>query len=310
MANDASKIEPASDKHQAAVPLVDLCSAADSNLCRRIEKQSRLRDEKSEKESTVYLICADGGTGGCIEPPMGGNWLSPATAKEEKIIAELDAVLRAGNPQTKMDPGPGIVSLYKFLHGGSSPTSRAPMRADRQLFWEKATRPFEIKLVESLARSTGPLHHSEMMQTALRVCENDRQMAILTMANFTKNMAAIERRQVSPEAIAPELKATYEKTRIDALFNRIEGFADDPTEKYNKESAIYHFYGAMFAATKLGPGASLGVFAYNNLNLRPLGYGGRSDRIIDSASRYGAQFWWGMTPSERAELQAQIWTEP
>jgi hypothetical protein len=32
----------------------------------------------------------------------------------------------------------------------------------------------------------------------------------------------------------------------------MEGFSDQPSELYNKEGAIYHFYGAIFAAAWLG----------------------------------------------------------
>ncbi|MDQ5968227.1 MAG: hypothetical protein QG625_4384 [Cyanobacteriota bacterium erpe_2018_sw_39hr_WHONDRS-SW48-000098_B_bin.30] len=281
--------------------LVNLADPSEQRLYERIQAQSALRNELSKTNSTVFITCADGAAADC-ESGKAGRWFSPATKKERQIANEVSQAFDGSNPKTKLDWGPGYVPLYNFLHGGSSPTSRASLRADRTGYWDTVTRPTEIKLVDALSQSTGEIKHKDLVKEALRASDNDRELAMLTLANFTKSMAGIERRQIAPESIAPELKETYTQPKIDSIFNRLEGLADNPNEKYNKESAVYHFYGAMWAASKIGPGSSLGVWAYNNLNLRPLGYGGSSDRISESFSRLGAQFWWGKTIREQSEL--------
>jgi len=281
--------------------LVDLANPDEQRLLERTRAQTTLRNELSKTNSTVFIICADGAPADC-ESGKAGRWFSPATNKERQIAKEVSQAFEGSNPKTKLDWGPGYVPLYNFLHGGSSPTSKASLRADRTGYWDTVTRPQEIKLVDALSKSTGEIKHSDLVKEALKASDNDRELAMLTLANFTKSMAGIERRQIAPESIAPELKETYTQPKIDSIFNRLEGLADNPREKYNKESAVYHFYGAMWAASKIGPGSSLGVWAYNNLNLRPLGYGGSSDRISDSFSKLGAQFWWGKTLKEQSRF--------
>jgi hypothetical protein len=147
------------------------------------------------------------------------------------------------------------------------------------------------------------------MKTAMSICGNDLPLAMLTLANFTKNMAAEERRQVSsqckkncteiasarvdngsqttyvPKKIDASLKSTYVPEKIDRIFQRIEGFSDSANEKYNKEGALYHFYGAMFAASRWGP-VVVEIVDTDNASLR---HQKRTDRIKDAAGLAGAK---------------------
>jgi hypothetical protein len=151
-------------------------------------------------------------------------------------------------------------------------------------YWETTSRPYEKKLIEKLTSRGGEISHSELMSTSLEVCGQDTQLAILTLANFTKNMAAIERRQIDRSEIDPQLQDAYAQGKIDALFHRIQGFADDPSEKYNKEGAIYHFYGAMLAGSQWGNVSSPLVWLDNFLQ----DGSSESDRIKDAAGMMGA----------------------
>jgi hypothetical protein len=281
-----------------STPIVDLCDSGNSQICQRIRQQSGLRDKLAKNFSAALTNCADGKSVDCGVPTPYAGSIVP-THKQMQIADQLDTILQSGKLQTSLGSGEGLIGLFEFLTGGHSPTSKAPMRADRTMYWETVSRPYEKQLVDSLTNSNGVITNAQMMQTALNESGNDRALAILTVANFTKNMAAIERRQVSPELIAPDLRHTYTKTKIDSLFNRIEGFADDPRERYNKEGSIYHFYGAMFAASQLGEVASLGVLAYNTGKK----FEGRADHIKDAASTLGAQFWWGRTPTELSRFE-------
>jgi hypothetical protein len=154
------------------------------------------------------------------------------------------------------------------------------MKDNSDSYSETVTRPFEKELVGRLMHSTGQITHADLMKQSLEICQNDQELALLTLANFSKNMAAIERRQVWPETISPELKDSYSEQNIDSIFARIEGFADDGKQKYNKEGAIYHFYGAMYAASRIGEAA----FSMAGLENVMFGH----DRIEGAAAYQGA----------------------
>lgn len=277
---------------------VNLAVPDNSDLAIRTRAQSAKRDElaAANPPKGVYLECSDGGTVDCTSKEN-QPFFSPPTKKLIKIDGEVAEALETAPRGTKVQ-FPGVSEYYNFLSGGSSPSSRAPMRADRTTNLDTITRPYERQLIAKLASTRGQITHGEMMRDALDVCGGDRTLAILTMHNFTKGMAGIERRQIKPDEIAPEMRDAYQQSTIDSIFNRIEGMTDDPSERYNKEGAIYHYYGAMFASAEAGPVGSLGVLAYNNLSLRPFGYGGESDRIKEAASKLGAQYWFALTPAE------------
>jgi hypothetical protein len=272
------------------------CQSESPKLEERIRLQSALRDELALKTSTVYIECADGKAIDCGEG-VNNSWVNKPTSKQAKISDEVSRVLEHGSMQTSLNfVGPN--RLFDFLSGSKAPSAKAPMRQDRIMYWETVTRPFESRLIQSLSITHGVITNAEMMQAALAVTDNDRILAILIMANFTKNMAAIERRQIAPESIDASVRNAYAKPVIDRIFNRIEGLSDDPSEKYNKEGAIYHFYGAMFAASQIGPFASAAVFAYNHINTRWFGVQGSRDRVKDENSTLGVQFWWGLSLNE------------
>src|SRR5471032_643172 len=72
-------------------------------------------------------------------------------------------------------------------------TYDAPMLTESTSYYETVTRPYESKVIKALSANDKPITHVEMVKTALQICSNDQMLAALVLANFTKNMAAIER---------------------------------------------------------------------------------------------------------------------
>jgi hypothetical protein len=91
--------------------------------------------------------------------------------------------------------------------------------------------------------------------------------------------------EISAEKVDISLQSTYRPEKIDKIFQRIEGFSDSPSEKYNKEGALYHFYGAMFAASQWGT-IAVDLVAGDNQALR---HRQRTDRIKEAAGLAGAK---------------------
>ncbi len=271
---------------------VDLCDPASNELCRKMNEQNRQRNRlqaSSQKIDGVYLVCSD--SGDCEE---GGNssrqWnISSATHKLERITADVAQVLSSGDAKTSLKGGwSTTIPLCNHLSAWT-PSYAPPMsRRETTSYWAKESRPYEKLLISQLAASRGEITHTTLVSAALKVCRNDTLLALLTLANFTKNMAAIERRQIKPSQIEPSLKTAYDQQTIDSIFHRIEGIADNSSEKYNKEGAIYHFYAACFLASKWGPIASVGV-ATDNFMLA--GGHAKDDRIKDAAGRLGVKCW-------------------
>ncbi len=93
-------------------------------------------------------------------------------------------------------------------------------------------------------------------------------------------MASIERRQVQDSQIDPSLQDVYKQKTIDSIFHRLEGFTDNPSEKYNKEGAIYHFYAGALLSSQWGPISNL-IVGWGNHGKQ------QTDRIKNGAGFVG-----------------------
>jgi hypothetical protein len=255
---DSAKENTVSAPQAETHPLVDLTDP--NNVV--FQRQNSQRDRLA-KFGDVYLVCTDGFPSDCAQTHR--DFIkSQQITKLHQISSDLIEVMRGGDRHTKLKTDlVDKLELVSFLSGDKQ-TSEPPMGLERSLYWELVTRPYEQQLVKALSSSSGEIKQNEMMQTALKITDNDLPLAILILANFTKNMASIERRQIWPENIDPSLRATYTKQIIDPIFHRIEGLADSPTDLYNKEGALYHFYGAMFAGYLWGRSANVMVWEDNS----------------------------------------------
>jgi len=282
-------------KTQPALPgsgsVIDLTDPVNTDTYLKITSQSQLRDRLSNTRSAV-LECSDnfdGILGSCQIPPrnskdhvfstrVGDHMPAWPTHVESQVASDVVEKMFAGNPNTTLNGWKLQRDIWAGLYLNKD-TAGAPMRQDSQLYSETVTQPFEKQLVSRLMHGTDKITNADLMQQSLQVCGNDRELAILTLANFSKNMAAIERRQIFPELISPTLKGVYTEPIIDSIFQRMEGLADTPSQRYNKEGAIYHFYGAMYAASQVGD-AALPMAALENIMFG-------HDRIEDAAAYLG-----------------------
>jgi hypothetical protein len=211
-----------------------------------------LHAQAPDDEHAAVIICSDNAA--CVRQP--NHWdawggLEP-THKLQDVATSVSEQLLKANPTTSLPQDVFHLSRLLDVLGTETQSWDAPMLTKSDSYWETASRPYEKQLIEALRKTSGEITHADLMKLALKVSNNDGPLALLTLANFTKNMAAIERRQVEPGQITPELRDSYNKADIDLIFNRIAGFADSPDEKYNKEGAIYHFYGSALAGYAVG----------------------------------------------------------
>lgn len=292
---------------QSGAQLVDLCDPTNSSICAKWQQQFQMRDKLSTAykppgrwmqnlewltpdvsptngRGVVYLHCADGNPTNCTdELKWSGPW-GTTTNRLQKIANDVGKVVQSGSTETQLRHRWGDSLALIHVISDNKQTDEPPMLSGAGWYWETASRPHEKALINELSGTREfTIPHASMMKTALKVTGNDTEMAILTVANFTKNMAGIERRQIDPAQIDPTLRGVYEQKNIDSLFARLEGFTDDPNEQYNREGSIYHFYGAMLAGSQLGWVADGGVLLDNVL----LESGG-IDRIKAAAGRVGA----------------------
>lgn len=234
----------------------------------------------------VYLICTDDGACGTGE--KGPRPTAKKSQALEAAASEVSVALSKGHSDSNPADLWGNLSLALSL---TNQTYEGPMRKEATSDWETTTRPYERDLVQRLLANSRPISLGELTKEALDVCGNDRQKAILTLANFSKNMAAVERRQFySSDQVAPELRSTYSNENVDNIFHRIQKLTDDPhNDYYNKEGAIYHFFGALLAGSKLGEVATSQVKNDNN-QLSWLDIGRPStDAVKDQAGLEGAK---------------------
>jgi hypothetical protein len=236
---------------------------------------------------TVYLNCTDESI--CKEAEMGmsGAYSGPLN-HIARINDEVKEALSAGRKETSLQ-----TSYWKQLTLGKhlssdSQTFDAPMLSRQTGYWDSVSRPYEKRLLQDLSKAEDTLTYGQLAKHALSVCGGDTMLAVITLANFSKNLAAVERRQVNLQAIDKEMRDVYSIQNVDRLFHRLEGFADSPRQSYNKEGAIYHYFGALMAGAMWGHLASHLVGA-DNSGLASNGNGtSRTDSIKDNAGLKGA----------------------
>ncbi len=254
ISDQRKKINDGSQRSNTAVDLADKTSRA----------ITRMRDKLHDSGlHTVYLECSDAHPDDCVEG-KGQTGASKSTAKLSAIEGSVTDIFAKGSMQTTLETGPLRQFELAQVLSGKRQSDVPPMAKSNTTYWETVTRPYEKQLVDELSGHSGPISQADLAQAALKVAGNDNQLAIATLANFTKNMASIERRQIAPDQIDPSVQSAYTKEKIDPIFERMEGFADDPNEKYNKEGTIYHFYGAMLAASQWGGISEYMVNLYND----------------------------------------------
>lgn len=273
---------------------------------KRLHSEGSALDSSSDGEaSTVYLICNDAGScfeqssayGGAVSGAAGqfandgmffpDNRLAASNVSAQSGDSVVE-VLKSGRNETVL-PHSLLAELRLVSHlDGSSQTYDPPMLAKSTGFWNVASRGAEKTLVKNLLESRGEISLADLSRSALSACNGDSQLALLTLANFTKNMASIERRQVKPEQIAEDLRSTYSQSSIDLLFHRIQGMGvSKDRDYYNKEGALYHYFGAMLAGSQWGR-VTEELVATDNSNLRNSDKG-RTDFIKDQAGLSGAR---------------------
>ncbi len=175
-------------------PLVDMADPANTKSL----QQSHLRDKLGKQHGAVILFCPDSDLSKCTDvKPKAQAHYSPA--KLTHIASELNKVMSSGDCHSKLRSGFHLYMQLIDVLGGACQTFKPPMLESSKSYWETVTRPCEKRLVESLSASSGSITHDTMMKKALSICSNDLPLAIITLANFTKNMAAIERRQISSQ---------------------------------------------------------------------------------------------------------------
>jgi hypothetical protein len=287
------------DIHETLVPskapdghalAVDLSDPASYKIHQQMLQEDRLRDrtraaypaDADPEQATVYLECSD--LGDCVPSGTSGTAGTPPQ-KLSKIASDVESTMLTGSMKTSLDQSVfNEISLEHTL-GEDQQTYQAPLLAgNNNGYWETVSRPYERLLIKDLAASNGTITNAELMKTALKVCNNDTQLAVVTVANFTKNMAGIERRQFDPAQIDPSMRASYQKSTIDSIFHRMESLTDNPRQTYNKEGAMYHFYGALLAGTQWGHIADAFV-GYDN---SALGEAASTDRVKNRAGSLGA----------------------
>lgn len=285
-----------------------MCDPKNSDICTGWQKQFQLRDKMSTPYSpsgkwmqnlewltpeisptqgrgTVYLHCAEGDPSNCTDSLKWSGAFGKVTNRLQQIGSDVSKVVLSGSTATALRHNWGDSLALIHVISDNKQTDEPPMLATAGWYWEKVSRPHEKALINELSSNKDfKIPHSSLMKTALKVTGNDSEMAILTVANFTKNMAGMERRQIDPSQIDPSLRGVYSQKNIDTLFARLEGFTDDPAEQYNREGSLYHFYGAMLAGSQLGLVADAGVL-FDNVLLES----GGIDRIKAAAGRVGAQ---------------------
>ena len=199
--------------------------------------------------------------------------LSPAVRKHYDEIR--NGVSDAFNePFANRTQGINGLEIVKDLTVGGylgKNTNEPPMFDDA--YSAKVTRPYEQRLMKDLQADQGPISHKTLVERAMYICNNDKYLATLTLANFTKNLASVERGQApvtdNPRPDMGYPFDTFSKKQSDNIFNRLERFDQNSPDKMSKTDVagtLYHFYGGILASSAgLGGGVHLenGVFGWN-----------------------------------------------
>jgi len=283
---EATTVHPSLDMSDPAVNKV-FKQLADENAYRDQLAQTLAKASDNFYSRTVYLDCSDDGLCHVAKGGMSDS-NSGSTHTVDRIAEEVGNVLNGGSPRTSLKHSFWKnIALVNHLDGQSQ-TFDPPMMEHNTGYWSTKSRPYETKLIDALSKSKGEITFGQLTQDALGICNGDKQLTILTLANFSKNMAAIERRQIKPSDIASGLKSDYTEVKIDAIFHRLEPLTDSRENQYNKEGAVYHLFGAMLAGSQWGQVAEAFVDG-DNSSLSTAGPDSRTDKIKDAAGLNGAK---------------------
>src|SRR5581483_7219803 len=157
---------------ESSKPFVDLCNREDSNLCQKMREQDRLRDslKHSDVREPVYLECSEAGDCRQESSFSLGRFSAPATKQLTRMSSEVQAVMSSGHFNTSLRQTPLTYASLALALAGTSPTYDAPMSiAKNDSYWESASRPNEIKLIERLLSGQGEISHAQLARTALEV---------------------------------------------------------------------------------------------------------------------------------------------
>ncbi len=229
--------------------------------------------------------------------------LSPAVQKHYDAIR--NGVSDAFNePFANRTKGLNGLEIVKDLTVGGylgKNTNEPPMFDDA--YSAKVTRPYEQRLMKDLQADQGPISHKTLVERAMYICNNDKYLTTLTLANFTKNIASVERGQAPvTDRPRPDMGYpfdTFSKQQSDNVFNRLERFDQNSPDKMSKTDVagtLYHFYGGILASSAgLGGGVHLenGVFGWNrDPRKREAGSLGASvgDRVFGEGQQFNDAF--------------------
>lgn len=119
-------------------------------------------------------------------------------------------------------------------------------------------RNYEKLLMETLEAHHGPISQEYLTKAALLVSTDgsghcDKELAVLLLNNFSKNVAAVVRRDSQWGYHVSEHKGnsfpsnTYSDDQVDGVWNRLQGLGNQSASAYDRAGRFYHLYGAMFA---------------------------------------------------------------
>ncbi len=153
-------------------------------------------------------------------------------------------------------------------------------------------RNYEKVLMETLQAHQGPISQEYLTKAALMVSTDrngscDKELALLLLNNFTKNLSAVVRREskwgyeVSEERGKSFPSDTYSNEQVDAVWSRLQGLGDSNNSDFQRAGQLYHLYGGMFAES-----IGLGVGVYVERVMRT-GDGAPHDPVENGAGVLG-----------------------
>ncbi len=150
-----------------------MCDLSSTEECQKMRAQDRLRDSIKESRISAYLECSESGD---CQTGVPVNVRPVLTAGLKHAFDGVNEAIRSGDLNSSLSSG----SNWSFELTLEQPTSKPPMLTGSNMFWETKSRPYEKQLVQELAATSGKITHYELMRTALKLCGNDTQLALLT----------------------------------------------------------------------------------------------------------------------------------
>ncbi|CAN5725092.1 hypothetical protein BH10CYA1_BH10CYA1_48590 [soil metagenome] len=256
--SDTKSLVSLSEMKQSVMPLRDRASSSsavditfDSQIYGSVfDNQTKIKDVPIVVAETPGVRMFEG--------------LTPAVQKHFKQME--DGVTNSFNEPFAKNSGvldrPKI--LYDLTLGGYlGKNTDVPPMFDDTVESAKVTRPYEQRLMRDLNSTKDPISQASLVARAMQICGDDKLLTALTLANFTKNIASVERSQ-APLTDIPRTNMgypfdTYSRQQSNDVFKRLERFDAGAPKQLSKEDAtgaLYHFYGAVLA-TAAGLGAEV-----------------------------------------------------